>query len=57
METIAAIREALGVTQADLAEKLGLDQSTISRMERGELVPDKRTMIAARTLLPKGKVA
>lgn len=59
METITEIREALGLTQSEMAERLGLNQSTISRLERGDLVPDKRTMIAARTLLPsaKGKAA
>ena len=57
METISDIRAALGVTQAEFASRLGLDQSTISRMESGEIVPDKRTMIAARTLLPSNKAS
>ena len=56
MDTIQSIREALGLTQAELAECLGIHQSTISRMERGELETDKRTMIAARTLLGTRKV-
>lgn len=57
METIQAIRETLGLTQAELADRLGIHQSTISRMERGELGTDKRTMIAARTLLADPKTA
>ena len=51
MDTIASIRERLGLTQAQFADQIGLHQSTISRMETGELETDKRTMIAARTLL------
>ena len=50
-ETIASIREALGLTQAEMADRLGLHQSTICRMEKDGVEPDKRTMIAARTLL------
>jgi len=53
METIAEIRKALGLTQTEIAEKLGLNQATISRMESGKLETDKRTMIAAQTLLPR----
>jgi len=53
METIADIRKALGLTQAEMADRLGLHQSTICRMERGEVETDKRTMIAAQTLLPR----
>lgn len=58
MDTIAAIRAALGLTQAEMADRLGLNQSTISRMENGDQPTDKRTMLAAQTLLPrKGKAA
>jgi transcriptional regulator with XRE-family HTH domain len=33
---IKAIREAHGTTQADLAAKVGLDPSTMTRIERGQ---------------------
>lgn len=55
METIQTIREALALSQAEMAERLGLHQSTISRFERGELPTDKRTLLAAKALLTLGK--
>ena len=55
MDSIFAIRKALGFSQVEMAEQLGLNQSTISRFERNEIVPDKRTMIAARALLNSAK--
>ena len=55
MTEIQQIRDTLGLTQAQLGERLGLNQATISRMESGAVPIDKRTLIAARTLLPKGK--
>jgi transcriptional regulator with XRE-family HTH domain len=33
---IKALREARGWTQGDLAEYLGLDRSSVSRLERGQ---------------------
>jgi len=51
MEDMLAIREALKLSQAEMAEKLGLHQSTISRFERGDLPVDKRTLLAAQALL------
>lgn len=36
-DRIRAARKALGLTQAELAERLELDQATISRVEAGEL--------------------
>lgn len=36
-EEIKAYRNALGLTQAELAEKLGKTPNTIARWERGEL--------------------
>jgi len=32
-------RKALGLTQADLAEKLGIGQQSLSRMEQGRMAP------------------
>ncbi len=51
MDNIADIRRALGISQAEMAERLGLSQSSISRFETGELTLDKRTLLAARALL------
>lgn len=36
IEEIVALRERQGVSQSDLADVLGLDQSAVSRIERGE---------------------
>lgn len=43
---ITAFRQALGLTQSALAEKLGVDQATISRLETGKLPINKRTQLA-----------
>ncbi len=51
MTDIRQIRQALGLTQTDFAERLGLHQSTISRFEKGALPVDKRTRLAAQALL------
>lgn len=51
MEDIQTIRKALGLSQAEMANRLGLHQTTISRFERGELPLDKRTLLAAQSLL------
>jgi transcriptional regulator with XRE-family HTH domain len=36
LERIRSVRRAANVTQAELAEKLGTDQSFVSKYERGE---------------------
>lgn len=36
---IKALRQAIGLTQAQLAERAGYDPITISRFERGEYAP------------------
>lgn len=51
MDDLRTIRAKLGITQAAFADALGLHQSTISRMETGELDLDKRTLLAATALL------
>ncbi len=48
-------RKALGLSQADLAEKLDVDQGTISRFETGDLIPNARTLLALEALLMKAK--
>lgn len=57
MDNMLSIREALGLTQEQMAGKLGIHQSTISRFERGELPLDKRTLLAAQALLASEKAA
>jgi transcriptional regulator with XRE-family HTH domain len=59
---IRATRRALGLSQAGLADKLGLNQATISRFETGNLPIDERTKlaieaIAARAPKPSRKPA
>jgi putative transcriptional regulator len=39
MNTIKAIRERLGVTQAELAKKMGCTQGNVGHYERGQTVP------------------
>lgn len=48
---LRAIRKSLGLTQAEMAERLGINQSNISRMEKGAIAINRRTLIAARTLM------
>ena len=51
MDDLLSIRKTLGLSQAELADRLGLHQSTISRFENGDLPLDKRTLLAAQALL------
>ena len=58
MSKLKDIREALGLSQAEMADRLGVHQSTISRFETVNLPVDKRTMLAAQALLEReGKAA
>ncbi len=41
---LIALREQHGFTQADLAERCGIDQGDISRIERGATSPTARTL-------------
>ena len=41
---IAARRKVLGLTQASVAERLGVDTETLSRFERGKHVPSLQTL-------------
>jgi DNA-binding transcriptional regulator YiaG len=36
---IVALREALGMTQKEFGERIGVDKMTVSRWERGEVRP------------------
>jgi len=41
---VIALREKRGLTQAQLAERCGVDQGDISRVERGSTSPTARTL-------------
>jgi len=41
---IIELRERHGLTQAELAERCGMDQGDISRIERGSTSPTARTL-------------
>lgn len=43
-KNIAVRRKALGLTQAQLAERLGVDTETLSRFERGKHLPSLLTL-------------
>lgn len=47
---IRATRKRLGLSQAGLADKLGLTQGTVSRFESGTLPLDERTKLAIEAL-------
>lgn len=49
-DEMKTLRERIAMTQADLAEALGISRKTIIRMEAGEEI-DRRTELALRYLL------
>lgn len=51
MMDISAERGASKLTQAELAAKLGVHQTTVMRWEKGELTPNSRDLIAIRTAI------
>lgn len=57
MEAIKHTRKALGATQAELAAMLGINQSTVSRLERGTLAVDPRTALALEALAARAAAA
>ena len=50
---ITETRKAMGLSQAELALALGVTQSTVSRLETGELEPNERTKLALEALLSR----
>ena len=42
---VVELREKHGLTQVQLAERSGIDQGDISRIERGSAMPNERTLI------------
>lgn len=51
MTDIRDARRVLGLSQSELATKLGVHQTTISRFETGDLPADERTVLAVNALL------
>ena len=47
---LASLREALGLTQKELGERLGVDKMTVSRWERGTLRPSDESLAALQKL-------
>lgn len=47
---LAALRSALGLTQKQLGEELGVDKLTVSRWERGEVRPGAASIRKLRSL-------
>ncbi len=43
---ITSLREALGMTQAEFGERIGVDKMTVSRWERGTLRPSDESLAA-----------
>jgi len=48
---IASERKRLGLSQAAIAAKIGVNQATVSRWESGELTPNSRDLIAVKTAI------
>jgi transcriptional regulator with XRE-family HTH domain len=48
---IVALRERLGVSQAELGRRLGVDQATVSRWERGLQAPEPRIQVRLSELI------
>jgi transcriptional regulator with XRE-family HTH domain len=49
-EEVRRIRGSMKLTQAELADLLGVTQATVSRWEAGKLPVDARTLIALKAL-------
>jgi len=47
---VVALREALGLTQKQLGEKVGVNKLTVSRWERGRIVPGPSSVSKLSTL-------
>lgn len=52
---IKSIRKGLGLTQAELASLLGVDHSTVSRIESGDIPLTLRTQLAMEALVTRAK--
>lgn len=50
---LRSLRKTAGLSQADMAEALGMNRATISDMERGVAPIERRTGLAARYIAEK----
>ena len=50
MIDIRSIRKRLKLSQAEMADRLGVHQATLSRFETGALKIDKRTLLAVQAI-------
>lgn len=50
-DELKALRQGLGLSQADFADAIGLSRVLIGQMERGQAPIEKRTAMAARYLM------
>jgi transcriptional regulator with XRE-family HTH domain len=57
-KNIAAVRKAMGRTQAEVAERIGIDMVSLSRIERGVVTPGLPTLdnIANELKVPLGRL-
>lgn len=46
MNTIVSERKRIGITQKDLSKRIGVSIPTVSRWERGEVMPDGSSLVA-----------
>ncbi len=53
-ERLLSARQLLGLTQAGLAEKLGVDRGTVGDWERGVRLPSEEWLAAVEALLSPG---
>lgn len=49
-DEIKSFRTARGMSQSELAEKLGVDQATVSRIERGAPIPKPVELLLTRVM-------
>jgi transcriptional regulator with XRE-family HTH domain len=53
-ERLRSARQLLGLSQAGLAEKLGVDRGTVGDWERGVRLPSEERLALVEALLPPG---
>jgi transcriptional regulator with XRE-family HTH domain len=53
---IQKTRKALGLTQSQLGEQLGIHGSMVSKMESGHMIVGLRTILALEALATKAKI-
>ena len=56
-ERLVSCRTAMGITQGESARRIGVDQSTLAKWERGEREPNGEFALRAKRFLAAGEVA